>query len=223
MLGLLLLAVGAGGGYWYRTKKLAADESHAAQELKALKVIVIPGAAGGVATVDLRNVSSSDDLAKALSLLDRLHRIESLNVEGTAISDEQLRLIGCCRPLTSLSLGNTAISDRGLPHLAPLTNLLTLYVDRTKVSSAGLKDIAQLKSLKILGLGSTAVADDVGPLTELPHLEWLLLSGIPITDAMVQSLVAMPNLSHLSIHECTISEQAIAQIKDAHPGIGIDQ
>ncbi len=83
----------------------------------------------------------------------------SINLSGTNVKDDDLRLLAGLSSLRELYLIGTNITDAGLKWLVDLQKLEELRVGNTKITDAGLKDLAKLKSLKMVGLLGTQVTE----------------------------------------------------------------
>ncbi|NMO15708.1 hypothetical protein HPC49_02455 [Pyxidicoccus fallax] len=120
------------------------------------------------AFADLGALSSLDSLegldlagssVKSLEGLTRFRRLDTLQLQRTAVEDEDLRaLVGLTR-LGTLGLNETAVSDAGLAHLRKLPALRYLELDKTRVSDRGLKHLSRLR-LKAVHLRGTQVTEE---------------------------------------------------------------
>ncbi|MDX1930189.1 MAG: hypothetical protein SFV81_26915 [Pirellulaceae bacterium] len=70
--------------------------------------------------------------------------VNSLNMQGSGVTDETLKSIANLRTISGLSLRDTSVSDAGIQHLKRLTEFSWLDVGNTQVTAAGLI-AAQLK------------------------------------------------------------------------------
>jgi hypothetical protein len=118
--------------------------------------------------------------------------------------------------------GSSRVTDAGVAHLTGLDNLISLNMYGTQITRKGLESIAQIESLKILNIGGTDVTGDLSELGPLENLEWLLAADLELSDDAVESLAALPKLSHLSIRNGTLSEEARAELAQKKPGLQID-
>jgi hypothetical protein len=66
--------------------------------------------------------------------------LESLDVTGTKVSDEGLRLLAEFHPtrLKEISLDSTNVTDKGLQHLASIPSLVFVTIGETKVTPEGM-------------------------------------------------------------------------------------
>jgi mono/diheme cytochrome c family protein len=76
------------------------------------------------------------------TVVQQLQDLERLHLNGTNISDEQLKVLSKLAKIRYLNLYNTTISDAGLRILQNFSNLEKVYLSQTKVSNQG---IAQLQ------------------------------------------------------------------------------
>ena len=79
------------------------------------------------------------------TVVQQLKDLERLHLNGTNISDEQLKVFSKLAKIRYLNLYNTTISDAGLRILQNFSNLEKVYLSQTKVSNQG---IAQLQRAK---------------------------------------------------------------------------
>jgi Leucine-rich repeat (LRR) protein len=84
---------------------------------------------------------------------------ESLNLQGTQVTNAGLKELAGLKSLQTLNLSNTKVTDVGLKDLAGLKSLHSLDLGRTQVTDKGLKELAGFKSLQTLNLGFTRVTD----------------------------------------------------------------
>ena len=91
--------------------------------------------------------------------LKGLTQLQTLDLNGTKVTDAGLmHFIGLPR-LDYLSLANTAVSDAGLAQLNGLTRLRILNLIGTQVTDAGLARLNGLTKLQMLELHATKVTD----------------------------------------------------------------
>ena len=90
--------------------------------------------------------------------LERLTKLQELDLTDTKVSDAGLVHLKGLTKLQSLRLRDTKVSDAGLVHLKGLTKLQELDLTDTKVSDAGLshlKGFTELQSLNLCGTNVT--------------------------------------------------------------------
>lgn len=126
-----------------------------------------------------------DDIARRITTLVGFHDytdLETLDLQGTSVTDAGLGALAGFANLKTLSLLGTNVTGAGLGALAGLHNLETLDLGRTKVTDAGLGALAGLSNLISLSLRDTNVTDTgLGALTGLPNLKRLIVGGTKVT------------------------------------------
>ena len=220
---IIILVVG-GGVWWYISRSGVAAEFAVGNKLKELGAELHPLKEGqSVMTIHLPLREADADLDAIVDLLPAFGSIETLSARESALTDEHLETIGRLSSLTSLILTNSeSITDKGMPHLTDLDNLVMLEVYGTQVTDAGLEPIGKIESLKTLNIGKTKVTGDMSGLLPLKNLEWLVAGDMALSDEIVDTLAKLPKLSHLQIQNVTISDEAVAKIREAKQGIQID-
>lgn len=162
-------------------------------------------------------------LDEALHFVPDLVYLEVIDLSRTTISDEQLASLAGLGRLTSITLNYTEIGDAGVAHLSGLGDLTALYLRETNVSAKGLNVIGRLPSLKILNLSKTKVEGDLAGLSKATNLNWLLMEGMEVSDAAIDTLAKLPILRRFTVIDGQVSEEAIARLRKAKPDITIDQ
>lgn len=161
-----------------------------------------------------------------LSFLANMPELTALNLAGSAVSAQDLPLIGNLGKLTSLNLSNCSLSTlSGLENLTTLTSL-----DLSGNSISDLSPLAGCQGLTSLNLQRNAVSS-FSPLAGLSGLTWLNLSYNSLADfspvstcAALQYLDvsnnALPSLSGIgSLTALTELNASYNQLADAS-GIG---
>lgn len=121
---------------------------------------------------DLRWLNLSRTSAKrALLELNHTRSLDTLILEYTQITDDELIHIKQLKNLKNLSLDGTQITNEGLAHIKGLTNLEKLFLNNTQVTDEGLTHIKKLTNLEELFLENTQITDESAKeLTKaLPH------------------------------------------------------
>lgn len=195
-------------------------------QLKDLKVL------------DLRGNMEAGDLT--LEVLSSLPNLKALKHRSTSVTDYGLELLSENASLENLLIQDFAISDASGPYLAKLLKLTQLEIIRCQgfgndgvKALAGMplqrltlrdlpvvaddamlvfKDMPKLKRLYLHELGGVS---DVGlkNLSSVESLETLDIWSIPqMTDATVQVIASLPNLTELSIRSTAITDASIKTI-----------
>ena len=140
--------------------------------------------------------------------------IVEIDLSGTAVTDDDLRLLRNLTQLQTLNLHRTQVSDVGMEHLESLSRLTTLTVGDTQITDEGLKALTHLDQLQSLGLHGTRVKDQgVALLKSLPRLKSVFLSKSDITDASLTTLNGLTNLELLWLSETQITDAGLVQLQ----------
>jgi hypothetical protein len=171
--------------------------------------------------VNLSMLESPDDLAAALEQLPALTYVKALDVSRTAITDEQLEVIGDMTQLTSLALQVTDVGDEGVARLAGLTSLQSLVLASTNAGDGCVDVLGKLSGLKILDLSATKVSANLAPLAALPDLEWLLLREDKLTGEAIAELSNCRSLRRLNLEDSEFPADAVTKLREALPTVSI--
>lgn len=113
--------------------------------------------------VELGNTKVNDtDLARAVSI-PAFRFVEQLDLAGTLITDDGVKLLESNRSLIMLNLARTKVTDRGFESLASVPGLNGVDLSATSVSDAGLKAFARRHGpfpYMELKLADTAVTEE---------------------------------------------------------------
>ena len=90
-----------------------------------------------------------------VAALERLPRLQQINLARTGVSDAGLRQLN--RRIESLNLFETKITDEGVKSLLALTKMKHVALTGTRVSDTGIVYLAKLPALESVYLGNTAV------------------------------------------------------------------
>jgi hypothetical protein len=152
---------------------------------------------------------------KAYAQFEGFTKLTRVSHRGSSIDDEGLRQLCDHLPnLESLSLAHAKFTDVGAPHLAKLTKLKGLEVGAAKATSQSLQHIAKLP-LEYLQLGEGfdsgacfPLIKDIGTLRRLT-----LTNAQALTDADLQALAGLTQLTHLEIGKMPLPDERIAALK----------
>jgi len=153
-----------------------------------------------------------------------LKRVPALKELGLAVmlgDPPSLRHLRPLRTLKRLSFtGNRRFpSDADLIYLKGLTNLEYLRIGGVPITDEGMKHLAGLTALRVLQLydGQIKVGDDgLLALKDMQKLEYFWVRG-PITDRGLEHLKPLASLRVLNVQSRTISEEAVAELKQKLP------
>jgi hypothetical protein len=152
---------------------------------------------------------------KAYAQFEGFTKLTRVSHRGSSIDDEGLRQLCDHLPnLESLSLAHAKFTDTGAPHLAKLTKLKGLEVGAAKATSQSLRHIAKLP-LEYLQLGEGFDSSACFPLIkDIVTLRRLTLTNAQaLTDADLQALAGLTQLTHLEIGKMPLPDERIATLK----------
>ncbi|HVC96407.1 MAG TPA: hypothetical protein VND64_22165 [Pirellulales bacterium] len=101
---------------------------------------------GGENSDELEN----KDTLQLLAHLPALPRLETIDLEGSAVSDDDLAQLAVVPRLKLLNLTGTLVTDVGLAELASLASLEKLRIDNAIATAAGLESLLRLRRLNSL-------------------------------------------------------------------------
>jgi hypothetical protein len=200
-------------------RELAAKSALA--DLGAL--VVMDGSRKHVASLNLSTLSDAEKLEKALEHVPQLIHLSSFDASRTPIRDEQLQQVATLTGLEALTLTSTSISDAGLAHLAPLKKLQALHLPGTKVSSTGLNALSSLEGLKVLDLSATAVSGNLGQLSSLSQLNWLVLRNLTLEGDTLGELAGCQQLRRLSLEGSQYDQESLEKLRHGQLTIDVTQ
>lgn len=125
----------------------------------------------------------------ALNQMTTLTSLEMQNTKVTSVPE-----LGNLHQLRELGLAGNKLTD--VSSLAPLTQLTSLKVGSNQITD--FTPIAKLTNLTILSIGNNR-SNDISMLSALTKLQQGTFSQMGLTDAMMPTFAAMPDLTDLSI------------------------
>jgi len=169
---------------------------------------------GGKVQVEYRGpVWISQSLQGRLPFFDRITDIQVH--DGDAALSDLLSELGTLHKLESLELSGTQITDVGLEHLKGLTNLKRLFLYRTQVTDAGLDRLKGLTSLEVLYLIDTLISDSgLEHLKGMTNLKQLMLGDTQVTDTGLEHLKGLTSLVFLDLDNTEVTDAGIEHLKN---------
>ena len=146
-----------------------------------------------------------------------------VNLGGSKVTDDDLRVIGRLKQLKFLDLSETSISDDGLANITHLRDLQELGLSDSRVTNAGMRHLQGLQALHTLVLEDTAIGDEgVKQIASLRKLQTLSLAGTRVTGAGISHLDGLKRLQFLYLRDCPVDDSAIEPLADLPPLIELD-
>ena len=136
-----------------------------------------------------------------LQQLTALSRLEVLDIEGNAVTDDGLKLLAQFPELRELSLNILPLTDQGLTHLPAIPKLQSLSVRYSEGFAGVIVTNAGVRSL--------------GQLTQLTSLN--LTGAKRITDACLPDLMRLSQLQQLNLSASGLTSDGIDRIRKASP------
>lgn len=142
-------------------------------------------------------------------------KVDGAYLTGSSVSDSDLRLLALMPNLNVVQIKAPNVTDAGVSHLRSLRSVEVLSIESNLKVSATTWEVPrewhQLYSLSLLG---TQFGDeDVQRIQGLTNLERLDLSRTNITDAGLEGLSSLPNLSSLQLQGTQISDAGLVHLK----------
>ena len=176
-----------------------------------------------------------------LEIVSHMPQLEALDISNTQITDNGMDMLITLTNLKELSLGQGRVSAGDLGFLRVLTTLTSLdiggakptppdmgnrKVDRARAQplpATTIKAMAELKELRVLRMAYTGVSSaDLKALSVLEKVEKLGLQECPrVDDAALAELVSWKSLKYLDLQDTKVTEQGVAALRKAKPGLVI--
>ncbi|KAF7667984.1 hypothetical protein LDENG_00037520 [Lucifuga dentata] len=194
---------------------------------------VLPTCAPCLRLLSIKHTKITD-----VSALAELSSLQTLNLDGTRVTEASLELLASHSSLSCLSLGGVpvvdgnhilkiisglklshltlpgrhAVTDSGLSHLSRLTLLSELdLTDYTQVTDQGVSQLSTMTRLKKLSLSNTQVTDaGLPPLSVLQELQELCLDRTAVTSRGVAALITcLPHLQVLGLASTQVGDTVV--------------
>ncbi|MSR65884.1 MAG: hypothetical protein EXS24_00730 [Pedosphaera sp.] len=197
----------------------------------------------GLTNLRVISLASAKCSGEGYRFLGDLKRLESANFHTAPVDDAGLAGISKIPSHERLEIVHTHFTDAGARVLAKLVNLERLQMGSRKATGEAVKPLTGLKKLRELDLHdgqastegaryaseiqSLRVLRIYGPikdegaqhLARLKNLEVLLAHSAQITDAGLSAFASLTRLKRLEIQGNKVSDEAVAKLKAALPGL----
>ncbi|MEQ2239730.1 hypothetical protein ILYODFUR_007429 [Ilyodon furcidens] len=173
----------------------------------------------------LRLLSIKQTKVKDISALALLSSLQTLNLDGTGVTEASLENISTHPTLTSLSLGGISVKD-GNHTLQIISGLKLTHLTlpgRHTVTDGGLAFLCRLTLLSQLDLKDyTQVTDQgVSQLATMTRLKKLSLSNTRVTDAGLSSLRGLQELQELCLDRTAVTSRGVAELITCLPHLQV--
>lgn len=186
--------------------------------------------------LEVLHLSGARQLTDAMCAhLKEAHMLNSLQLDGTAITDEGLKQLPPLKSLKTLRLDGTAsqglvldrfrgspleqfacdhLSDDGARFLSEFPTIQELYIARSPITARGLADISRFSRLSRLDLsGCRELKDaDFAVLGKVYGLGSLQLASTAAGDLAVEGLVRLNNLRDVRIGSEQLSDAGVRKL-----------
>ncbi|XP_072234204.1 uncharacterized protein [Leuresthes tenuis] len=173
----------------------------------------------------LRLLSIKQTKVKDVTALAEMSSLQTLNLDGTGVTEASLESLGAHPALSSLSLGGIPVLD-GNHTLQIISGLKLTHLTlpgRHTVTDSGLAFLSRLSLLSELDLTDyTQVTDEgVGRLSTMTRLKNLSLSNTQVTDAGLPSLRGLQELQELCLDRTAVTSRGVAELITCLPHLQV--
>lgn len=173
----------------------------------------------------LRLLSIKQTKVGDVSALAEMSSLQTLNLDGTGVTESSLEHLASHPALSSLSLAGIPVVDgnQALQIISGLKlNQLTLP-GRHSVTDSGLSFLSRLSLLSELDLTDyTQVTDQgVSQLSTMTRLKKLSLSNTQVTDAALPSLRGLQELQELCLDRTAVTSRGVAKLITCLPHLQV--
>lgn len=166
-------------------------------------------------SLDLNETLISD---QNLAILRKLPNLKVLRVQTDKLNDEAIDQIIKIPNLESLSIGfNSGITDSGVIKLiVNCKKLKLLKLVGLRIGDDAVDNIGQLHDLRVLDLSGTNITDKaIAKVSRMP-LNALYVSATNVTDAALSDLAKCETLDHLLLNGCPkLTRTAVGRLRDS--------
>ncbi|XP_039983584.1 uncharacterized protein si:ch73-173p19.1 [Xiphias gladius] len=174
-------------------------------------LVVLP-----TAVPQLRLLSIKQTKVEDISALAELPSLQTLNLDGTGVTEVSLKYLATLPALSSLSLAGIPVAD-GNHALQIISGLKLTHLTlpgRHSVNDSGLSYLSDLSLLSELDLTDYTQVTDQGvkQLSTMTRLKKLSLSNTQVTDAGLPSLRGLQELQELCLDRTAVTSRGVAEL-----------
>uniref|UniRef100_A0A3B5LYR0 Si:ch73-173p19.1 n=1 Tax=Xiphophorus couchianus TaxID=32473 RepID=A0A3B5LYR0_9TELE len=171
----------------------------------------------------LRLLSIKQTKVKDISALAGMSSLQTLNLNGTGVTEESLESISTHPTLSSLSLGGISVKDGN--HALKIISLKLTHLTlpgRHTVTDRGLEFLCRLTLLSELDLKDyTQVTDQGVSQLAAMTLKKLSLSNTQVTDTGLPSLRGLQELQELCLDRTAVTSRGVAELITCLPQLQV--
>lgn len=150
--------------------------------------------------------------------LEPLASLRNVELAGSGITATGFRSLLASKDTLKRFLFQGTCDDDALEVVAQLPRLEHFWLTRVKITETHAKHIASFPQLRILEISHCDASDEViAPLSRSKSITVLSLAGTPISDASIDHLVQMEQLTALNAKETRITKVGYEKLKAALP------
>lgn len=151
-----------------------------------------------IQSLNLEGSLVTDDSFKYIC---HLNGLKELDLAGSNTSDKNIAMVAKAIPdLQSLNISFTRVSDNCVESLLKMKQLRTLILWKDKITDAGLEKLSKSRSIRFLELRETPTSDlGLKHLSKMNSLSTLNLASTRITDAGLANLESLNGLTMLDL------------------------
>lgn len=151
--------------------------------------------------------------------------LRELILRAGVADDSRADLLAELPAIERLVLRESPLSDTGFEAFSRCATLRDLNVPQSACTPAGIRALRHLPRLQRLRLGGVELAlagAEVGSaVAELAHLRSLHLIDVPLGDAGLAAISAMPGLWNLYLDGAGVSDEAWGRYFESHPRVHV--
>ncbi|XP_068604369.1 uncharacterized protein si:ch73-173p19.1 [Brachionichthys hirsutus] len=164
----------------------------------------------------LRLLSIKQTKVRDVTALAELSGLQTLNLDGTGVTESSLEHLAAHPALSSISLSGIPVADgdRALQIVSGLKLTQLTLPGRHSVTDGGLSFLSRLSLLLELDLTDYNQVTDhgVGQLATMTRLKKLSLSNTQVTDAGLPPLCGLQELQELCLDRTAVSSRGVADL-----------
>lgn len=135
-----------------------------------------------------------------------------------------LAKLAAIRGVDALVMRNIPLASRDLTDLARFRDVVYIDVSGTSIDEECIRNISRVKTLQTLDCTGCGIGDEaVRAMHEMNQLQDLYVANVPLTDRSIETFAVLPSLKNLDLRGTQISEEGIAQLLRANPGLKVQR